>query len=1331
MKKSILIVFLISSFLSITHAVRATHLTGGDITYECVGQDSFLVTITLFRDCSGATAPPSTNIELNSSCGVLTTQTLVKQPTVLDVSQICPSMTGMSTCNGGSLFGLQAHYYSSIVVLSAACSSWTISNAICCRSNSIINLNNPGGLFTGLSATLNSGLFPCNSSPYFTDLGVPTIYNNQTSEFNLGAIDPDGDSLVYVLTPGYESITSVVPYAAGYSYAQPLGGSSVLLDSQTGQLSLSPTALGVFVVNVSVEEYDIATGVLKGTVRRDFQVKVITINQNTPQFVGSGMTNLGDGTISSESLIACLGDSLDFNISISDLDVSDTISLTHNVYAVLDSSAVVTISGTNPVSVNVKWNVTSTGYRAIRIKGTDEVCPIPGIVSKNFEIFISTGAYAGEDLSMCVGDTVSLHANGGSIFTWSSLSGGLIDTNSTSSSYNMTCDNCANPLVFTDTTTTYLLTTNAISTCGNVDTVTVNVSQNFSLSLPNDTLICESDSLQIDFSCSPLGLNYSYNWTPGSLFSDSSISNPKVYLPQSSLLSVEVALNGCIKSGSFQVDLQPNLPSGFSLVGDSMICQGDSLGLELIIPVQTASSATCSIQTPSNINVSSGVIGTGSFTSTQTSYPNIYSRYYWGVKHQIFYSATELLAMGMESGSEIKSMAFEVATAGVTNTMDDFTIGIGCTSNPNIGTSWNTGLISVLPSQSYSAVSGWNTHVFLNSYVWDGVSNLIIEICSNNSFYVSTGNTVSKYTPTINPSVLYYRADIATVCSSISTPTVSNDRPNTKFEFSSSVDTTAFNYSWLPNTGLLSTSGVFAQVGPLMNNTYQVVVSDTHGICTDTLSKNIYVNTTAFDAGFVYDSVVCINGGVQTLMPLTTGGLFTGSGISAAGVFDPANAGVGTWNINYFIPTPVQCSNDSTMAITVLPLPDASFQTVEVCQGATNVFLNAAVSGGVWSGAGIVDTLTGEFSAAALQLGMSAVTYTLQNPCINSETVNIRIIEPFQFTLPANAIQVCEESTVNLIPYINLSGAPNQGVHPMISFYDNNGFVDNTGMFSAQGVATGTYLVDVIVSDSMGNCGSTQTLSIEVQALEFASIISDPTFCITESNARIFVQPWLFGAGVTFSQRPLGSLGVNDTLMISAFGQNGEFTPAMSGVGSWELLINYTNVHGCVGTLTDTINVLDTPDTSVTTSTSTLHVATGNGYQYQWLDCDNNRSPISGANSAVFTPISSGNYAVEITAGNCIETSSCHPFILVGMTDIVNASSIKIFPNPVTDKLTISMLGNETVGIQVIDNTGKVVYTERTHEKEIIISAAELASGVYLVKVDGAHTHFFQKVVKK
>ena len=80
--------------------------------------------------------------------------------------------------------------------------------------------------------------------------------------------------------------------------------------------------------------------------------------------------------------------------------------------------------------------------------------------------------------------------------------------------------------------------------------------------------------------------------------------------------------------------------------------------------------------------------------------------------------------------------------------------------------------------------------------------------------------------------------------------------------------------------------------------------------------------------------------------------------------------------------------------------------------------------------------------------------------------------------------------------------------------------------------------------------------------------------------------------------------------------------------------------------------LINAPDTSVLVSSDALRAVSDSNYSYQWIDCTNGL-PIVNATDSVYTPIVSGNYAVVITNGSCIDTSSCHSYSM----PIINLTS--------------------------------------------------------------------------
>lgn len=85
-----------------------------------------------------------------------------------------------------------------------------------------------------------------------------------------------------------------------------------------------------------------------------------------------------------------------------------------------------------------------------------------------------------------------------------------------------------------------------------------------------------------------------------------------------------------------------------------------------------------------------------------------------------------------------------------------------------------------LSQQNFTPVTGWNTHVLSTPFVWDGVSNIVLNICSyNNSQY--TENSIVRQTSTTFPSTVVSFADGSPSACSSNLGAVYNQRPNLKF----------------------------------------------------------------------------------------------------------------------------------------------------------------------------------------------------------------------------------------------------------------------------------------------------------------------------------------------------------------------------------------------------------------------------------------------------------------------------------------------------------------------------------------------------------------------
>src|ERR1043165_6572570 len=247
---------------------RASHAMGADLSYECIDPVSHTYKITLhfYRDCAGIDVSPTITLTYASAtCGQTLTVNLVQEPCPpgvnggqpCEVSPLCFSSVSQSTCNGGTFPGVEAFTYTATVTLPQTCPDWTFSFDECCRNNQITNLLNASGEDMYVQATLDNTVAGCNNSPVFTTLPVPYICANQSFFYNHGAVDADGDSLVYSLANPLGGLANPIGYNGGFSPTYPLNTTTGTFpfDTTTGQMTFTPNGVQVAVVTVLEREY--------------------------------------------------------------------------------------------------------------------------------------------------------------------------------------------------------------------------------------------------------------------------------------------------------------------------------------------------------------------------------------------------------------------------------------------------------------------------------------------------------------------------------------------------------------------------------------------------------------------------------------------------------------------------------------------------------------------------------------------------------------------------------------------------------------------------------------------------------------------------------------------------------------------------------------------------------------------------------------------------------------------------------------------------------------------------------------------------------------------
>lgn len=279
------------------HSVRAEHIIGGEIYYDCLGGGTYEVTMKLYRDCysSGAAFDNPAHFGIYDESGNLVNQVPVN---VDDVQWVDPGFNSPCLSVPPDIC-VQEGVYNFTVSLPDDDQSYQIVYTRCCRNHSIINLSNPGSQGLTLVADIPaSSVASCNSSPRFNGFPPPVLCSFEYFEFDHSATDPDGDSLVYSLcspfiggnqinpmpVPPPAPPYSEVSWQAPYSATHPMEGDPGLsIDPHTGLLSGKPVLMGQYVVGVCVEEW--SQGQLVGTHRRDFQFNVAQCEQTSAAII--------------------------------------------------------------------------------------------------------------------------------------------------------------------------------------------------------------------------------------------------------------------------------------------------------------------------------------------------------------------------------------------------------------------------------------------------------------------------------------------------------------------------------------------------------------------------------------------------------------------------------------------------------------------------------------------------------------------------------------------------------------------------------------------------------------------------------------------------------------------------------------------------------------------------------------------------------------------------------------------------------------------------------------------------------------------------------------
>jgi hypothetical protein len=343
------------------------------------------------------------------------------------------------------------------------------------------------------------------------------------------------------------------------------------------------------------------------------------------------------------------------------------------------------------------------------------------------------------------------------------------------------------------------------------------------------TVLCEGESTILSV-FSPNDPNYTYEWTPGNLPGTGITVIPTVSANYEVVATDNSGgmYDGCVNTASVMVTVNP-VPTPITVTPDqAVVCSGEITELVL----------------SGGLEFLSGTIGTGT-TTTTVSTP--YKGAYGGVKVHLLYSASDLTAMGMLPGAIINSATFNISSFTSPYTYKDFTILMKNTTSSFVSTTLETGLTEVLPPFDFilAGTAPFSaTHALATPFVWDGVSNLLVETCFNNNDGGVTGKSASVVSTSTSPNYLcaYFHGDNnPNVCSAPGTATITYTRPNIGLDFGNPA-----SYEWMPQAGLYTDAGATVPyAGESLTTVYAMPATSETYTVTGTNMYNCWQSATA------------------------------------------------------------------------------------------------------------------------------------------------------------------------------------------------------------------------------------------------------------------------------------------------------------------------------------------------------------------------------------------------------------------------------------------------------------------------------------------------------
>jgi hypothetical protein len=703
---------------------------------------------------------------------------------------------------------------------------------------------------------------------------------------------------------------------------------------------------------------------------------------------------------------------------------------------------------------------------------------------------------------------------------------------------------------------------------------------------------------------------------------------------------------------------------------DTAVCHSQSIQLNwLATAICGATAHTCS-------STQSYAIGSGNGSALLL--PTPFQAAAASSKIKMLYTSAELNAAGMQAGY-ISDLSFNIVAKFSTIPYANFSIYLACTSDTSLNFSQNlSDSTLVYYSSSYLSQIGVNNFHFSSSYLWDGVSNIAVVICFQNSL-TNNNDAVKKMTTSAIRCVAINSG--SNICNSPYNM-MYYERPNISFKSCNGLLPSYFNFNW-QSSGLLSNYGTAYPIGSADStiNIYQLLIYNNTCLI-GSLVDTIFLDTTSQSIPSVYYINICSGDSIF----LSSVKILTSSGI--------------------FLDTLLQCNIVDTYYVS--PATSSLFNKSDtICYNQLFVFNGSNLNvSGIY-----LDTLINYLGCdSILTLNLFVLPFL-------HDTVNISICsgDSIGHILPSS-------SGFYVDTFYSKFGCDSLITWQVNLILPTLGSISDTICNTQFYFFNGTNLnLSGIYYDTLPNylgCDSMITLSLLV--LPYLNDTIAITICSGDSIGNIVPTSSGFYVDTFYTSMGCDSLitwqvnllpptitNIFDTICFGQIYQLGNVPLTTSGY----YFDTLNNLVGCDSIISLSLIVI-TLSPSITLSGNQLQVTNTNA-TIQWFDC-NTMMPL-GVSSYNYLPTYNGNFAIIATQNNCSDTSACFPYNLLRLEPAA-IHSIKIVPNPTTSK--VSIYNTDATILSVCTILGTEVFTLHLSKNDVsVIDLESYPAGIYLFKL--------------